>query len=134
MSGFVERAMALRAQKEPHINCAQAVALPFGEAAGADGETLMRLAAGFGGGMRSGSVCGAYTGGVMALGLYDLGDPETQRLFRERFTEKSGGMTDCRDLLRYGVEHGLEKKAHCDGLVITAVTVVEELLSEKGKI
>ena len=134
MSAFRERAAALRAQASPHINCAQAVAVSFASAAGADEETVMRLAMGFGGGMRRGAACGAVTGAVMTLGLFGLGDPETLRIFHDRFREKSGGLLDCSELLARGASLGLEKKPYCDGLVLLAVDLTEEILKENGKL
>jgi C_GCAxxG_C_C family probable redox protein len=88
-------------------NCAEAVLRTFADDVGA-GDTV-RLATGFGGGMgRDGSVCGALTGGVMALGLW-LGrlEPEDEAAsdrcavavqeLRRRFVEACGD-TDCRAL------------------------------------
>ena len=120
MSAFRERAAALRAQASPHINCAQAVAVSFASAAGADEETVMRLAMGL--------------GAVMTLGLFGLGDPETLRIFHDRFREKSGGLLDCSELLARGASLGLEKKPYCDGLVLLAVDLTEDILKENGKL
>ena len=134
MSPYSERAAALRAQQSPHINCAQAVSVPFARDAGADEETVMRLAAGFGGGMRRGAACGALTGAIMALGLYGLGEPAVLATLYERFREKTGGELDCADLLKRGAELGLEKKPYCDGLVRIAVALTEEILRENGRL
>lgn len=71
-----KRAQALRDVKERHYNCCQAALLPFAEEQGLDHEDICRLAAQFGAGMRRGSVCGAATGGLMALGLLGA-DEET---------------------------------------------------------
>ena len=134
MSVFRERAAALRAQEKPHINCAQAVAVSFAGAAGADEDTVMRLAAGFGGGMRRGAACGALTGAIMTLGLFGLGEPQILNMLYERFREKTGGNLDCSDLLKRGAELGLEKKPYCDGLVLTSVDIVEAILRENGRL
>jgi C_GCAxxG_C_C family probable redox protein len=51
-------------------NCAQAILYAFGPDLGLDGETALKVATGLGAGMgRRGEVCGAVTGGILALGL-----------------------------------------------------------------
>ncbi len=51
-------------------NCAQSVLEAFAPELGLDGETALKLATGLGAGMaRRGEVCGAVTGGILALGL-----------------------------------------------------------------
>lgn len=69
MSRYMEKAKELRADTGRHYNCAQSVLIPFAADAGIDEEAAFRVAANFGGGMKMGSVCGAVTGGLMALGL-----------------------------------------------------------------
>ncbi|MFQ8761640.1 MAG: C-GCAxxG-C-C family protein [Intestinimonas sp.] len=93
--------------KERHYNCCQAALLPFAEEQGLDHEDICRLAAQFGAGMRRGSVCGAATGGLMALGLLGA-DEETAVEFQRRFRARAGAM-DCRDLLEAAQKQGEEK-------------------------
>jgi len=51
-------------------NCAQAVLYAYGPGLGLDGEMSLKVATGLGAGMaRRGEVCGAVTGGILALGL-----------------------------------------------------------------
>ena len=50
-------------------NCAQAVLAACSELTGLDEKTALAMSAGFGGGLRSGEVCGAISGAVMALGM-----------------------------------------------------------------
>lgn len=59
-------------------NCAQAVMYAYGPDLGLDGETALKVATGLGAGMaRRGEVCGAITGGILALGLkYGRGDQQ----------------------------------------------------------
>ncbi len=88
-------------------NCAESVLLTFVEDRGLTG--WVRLATGFGGGLgRAGDLCGALTGGVMALGLRfgrtDAGDEaagercyEAVAELRHRFREVCGAV-DCRHL------------------------------------
>ena len=107
------------------------VVLPdsIAEELGLDHQTMYRVAAQFGSGMRRGSVCGAVTGGLMALGLRGAGThtaAEFQRLFKER-----AGALDCAQLLQNAKETGEDRKAHCDRMVLTAVALVEELTGEK---
>lgn len=134
MSKYVERAKELRAIVSPHYNCAQSVVVPFAAAAGVPEETALRFADGFGGGMRRASVCGAVTGGIMALGLFSLGDPKTLGAYHRRLKERHDGMLDCADLLRVNAAAGREKKPHCDAMVFECVELVEEILRENGKL
>lgn len=121
-----QRAAELRAREDRHYNCCQSVLVPFGEENGLDHEELCRLTVHFGGGMRRGAVCGAVTGGLMALGLSGTGE-ETALEFQRRFEERAGGM-DCSELLRLAEERGEERKHACDALVDLAVGLVEELI------
>ena len=120
-----ERANELHHCEERHYNCCQAALLPFAEELGLDHETFYRLAAQFGSGMRRGSVCGAATGGLMALGLLGA-DAHTAAEFQRKFKDRAGAM-DCADLLKAAKENGEEKKPHCDRMVDIAVELVEEL-------
>ena len=134
MSRFVDRAKELRNDPEIHYNCAQAVVVPFAEAAGIPEETAMRFASGFGGGMRRASVCGAVTGGLMALGLFGIDDPQTLGQYHRRIKDAHEGFLDCADLLRLNAQAGLPKKPHCDGMVYECTALVEGILREKGKL
>lgn len=132
MSSHVDRARELRHDPDRHYNCAQGVLVPFAAEAGLNEELAYKIGESFGGGMRSGRVCGALTGTLMAMGLLDLSSPEsTQTVIRE-FTERHEGCTDCRDLLRLAAEHGIERHENCDGLVYEGVEMVEKLLAERA--
>ena len=125
-----KRAEELHHTTEPHYNCAQATFIPFAEEQGLDHHAVYRMAAQFGSGMRRGSVCGAVTGGLMALGLRGADNhtaAEFQRLFKER-----AGALDCAQLLQNAKETGEDRKAHCDRMVLTAVELVEELTAAKN--
>ena len=74
-----------------------------------------------------GSVCGAITGGLMALGILGLDDPADANAFCRKIRENHEGCILCRDLLRINVERGGEKKPHCDAMVYEAVQTVEEM-------
>ena len=88
MSDFLEKAKELRNNTEIHYNCAQSAVVPFAEAAGVSEETAMRFAAGFGGGMRRASVCGAVTGGLMALGLFGI-DGASRKIMKGFWTART---------------------------------------------
>ena len=95
MSMYLDRAKELRAIEEPHYNCAQAVLIPFAEQAGLQADQAYRLAQAFGGGMRSGSVCGAVTGALMALGVLGIAtDAWLRGMATRRFAPSS-----CRPML-----------------------------------
>jgi len=129
MSIYLERARELRACEDPHYNCAQSVLVPFAEQAGMTTEQALAVAQGFGGGMQTGGICGAISGGVMALGVLGIATPRTVSAFVRRMRDNHGGMTQCVDLLRANREAGGEKKPHCDAMVFESVALVEEFLA-----
>ena len=91
-------------------NCAQSVLYAYGPALGLDGETALKVATGLGAGMAlRGEVCGALTGGILALGLkYGRGGRQDRSATEEtyqktlelmaRFEERHGSCL-CRVLL-----------------------------------
>jgi C_GCAxxG_C_C family probable redox protein len=98
-------------------NCAQAVLMVLYEHMNPEdkNQIIPKVAAGFGGGMgRCGSVCGALTGAIMAVGL-KFGaneiDPKkkaeanakTQTLFK-KFQQRHGSVM-CRDLIHYDLSN-----------------------------
>ncbi len=133
-SRFLRRARAMRESHERHYNCAQSVIAAFAEDAGMDAETACRVTANFGSGMKRASVCGAITGGLMALGLFGAEDPATVGEYYRRLRERHDGLFDCGDLLRLNRERGGDRSAHCDGMVYECVSLVEALLRETGRL
>ena len=135
-------------------NCAQSVALAFAEDTGVSRETLLAIVGGMGGGVGGSheELCGAISGGTRVLGMMaPFADPERtadrRRLygyvkeFRKRFTERFNGLSQCGSLLRSRVEateeltpaaFRLGAKKHCDIMVVTAVEIVEQMLTEEG--
>jgi C_GCAxxG_C_C family probable redox protein len=91
-------------------NCAQSVLHAYGQDLGLDAETALKLATGLGGGLgRRGEVCGAVTGGILALGLKfgrgnnadkSVAEPAYQKT-RELMVafERAHGSRTCRVLL-----------------------------------
>jgi C_GCAxxG_C_C family probable redox protein len=98
--------------EENQYNCSQAIFAAYGEHLGlgkVDSDTCLRIASAFGGGIaRTGNVCGALTGALMALGLkYGGGGYSAQ----ERVNEVAGklfhefkahhGSIICRELINH---------------------------------
>lgn len=121
----LEHVAALRADTATHYNCAQSVLIPFSGEAGVTRDQAFALAAHFGAGMGRGSVCGAATGGLMALGLLGT-DSAVRSEFLRRFQEEAGAM-DCAQLLQNAKANGESRKPHCDRMVYIAARLVEEL-------
>jgi C_GCAxxG_C_C family probable redox protein len=73
------------------FNCAQSILYAFGPELGLDAETALKVATGLGGGMGGrGEVCGAVTGGILALGLkYGRGEQAEKSATREAY-QKTG--------------------------------------------
>jgi C_GCAxxG_C_C family probable redox protein len=130
-------------------NCAQSVLYAYAPELGLDGETALKVASGLGAGMgRQGEVCGAITGGILALGLkYGRGGQQdrsaTELTYRKaqelmaRF-EQGHGSCLCRVLLggcdlrtpqgqQQFRDHDLLRKT-CVGCVRTVAEVLTELL------
>jgi C_GCAxxG_C_C family probable redox protein len=92
------------------LNCSQAVLGHYAEDNGLSLEPALRMAAGFGGGIgRTGGVCGAVSGAIMAIGLMSpASNPRDTaaksqiyglvRSFLEEFAARNGS-TLCRELL-----------------------------------
>jgi C_GCAxxG_C_C family probable redox protein len=91
-------------------NCCESVLMGYTEANKIRSDIIPRIATGFGGGIgRKGSVCGALTGAIMAIGLkfgrdkvdpdvYDLCIAKSSECY-ERF-EKEFGDVRCRGLIK----------------------------------
>ena len=130
-------------------NCAQAVLYAYGSDLGLDSERALKVATGLGAGMaRRGEVCGAVTGGILAIGLrYGRGGrqdrsatEQTYQKTRElmaRF-EKRHGSCLCRVLLggcdlgtaegqAYFKEHDLLHKT-CVGCVQSVVEALGDIM------
>ncbi len=141
MSDKIEKARELFSSG---FNCAQAVAGAFGAQFGMDEQLLMKVASGFGGGMRCGEVCGAVSGAVMILGLkYGQSlaqDTESKMRCYEATTkfmneyQKQKGTVLCRELLGYDVRDSEARarfpdrqKEVCPKAIETAVLILEEM-------
>ena len=132
-------------------NCAQSVLLAFGDLTGLEEETALRLSSSFGAGLgRMREVCGAVSGGAMALGLLkgntDPDDREAKKAhyaliqdFAGRFRAVNGSII-CRDLLKgtAATEGGAPeartqeyyRKRPCAALCRSAARIIDKMLND----
>ena len=138
MSRYQDRAMERRQiigpDGKPAYNCCQSVATVFAEELGYDEEASMKAATYFRGGMQMGSVCGAITGGLLALGLSGVDDAAAVNEYYRKIRSNHDGMMNCKDLLRVNAEQGGEKMPHCNAMIRECRGYVEEILKEKGRL
>ena len=130
----MERRNCLTPEGRPAWNSCQAVVSVFAQDAGYDEDTCMKAATYFRGGMQMGSVCGAVTGSLLALGLSGVDDPQAANDLIRKVRSNHNGMISCRDLLRINAENGGEKMPHCNAMIRECIGYVEEILKAKGKI
>jgi len=127
-------------------NCAQSVLVTMLDHWNLKNELVPKIATGFGGGIgRCGSVCGALTGGVMAISImYGTNEPlmkkrlkayETAQKFYEQFEAQNGSVL-CKELIGFDLSvpeqrdkavktNAFEEK--CTVLVKKAVEILVEL-------
>ena len=132
-----------------NFNCCQSVVAAFSDLIDMSEQEIMNISSGFGSGAGTGEMCGAITGGIMALNLMtpvDMEDPvgskkravAQSKEFQKRFKEKFGYLR-CQDLLankttaneKTTAANTLGLTKHCDIMVVTAVEIVEEMLAER---
>lgn len=122
MMGIREDAVRFHQQG---CNCAQSVLAVSGKYTGLAQDTALSVAAGFGGGLRSGEICGAISGAVMAIGLIEQDKRKVAALSRdcvESFRQKFGCVR-CAELK--------QKQADCDELIAFCAQYIEELMKDK---
>ena len=100
-------------------NCAQSVLKANSDLTGLDPELAYAVANGFGGGLRSGEICGCISGGIMALGIAAskkgiTSIAPTVKSYVDTFREKYGCVR-CRELKEKGISCD-ELIAYCAGL------------------
>lgn len=144
-SDISQRAAALF---DKGFNCAESVLMAVSNSLGIESDILPKIATPFGGGIgRRGSVCGAVSGGVMAIGLaygrMGVNDDKEKAYelalrFYERF-EKEFGSVLCYDLIECdlrtpeGKKKAKDLRVHeekCSRFVAGAVEIVTELMKE----
>ena len=128
------------------FNCCAAVLLAFQDKLGMSEEQLLAIASGMGGGLRTGEVCGAVSGAVMALGAAAPHNVETgpagkeyntalTQEFQRRYIEKQGAVC-CRDLKPVEAKYSCTAlegvEGNCNHYILTAVEILEELLKEEN--
>lgn len=142
-----KRAEMANTYHERGYSCAQAVACAFSDVIGLEEEKIAALLSGFGGGFRSGEICGVLSGAITVLGAkwpHAVAEDqaakefaaekarEFQRRWREKFPE-----VRCEPLKELpcaaeqsptAVKLGLQK--NCAVYITAAAEIVEQMLSE----
>lgn len=131
-------------------HCSQAVLAAFSSDLEISEEQALKLGGCFGGGMCMGEVCGAVSGGLMALGLKfgqsDINDlnsrtktNEAAKALLNRFKKENGSYI-CRELLHYDLSIDEERsevinlglfKTFCPQMVRSAAQITYDLLNGK---
>ena len=124
-----EKAMALH---KSGYNCAQSVIAACADLVGIDEELALNISAGFGGGLRSGEVCGFISGAMMALSLsmpsaeVDSENKDKVAAAAKEFCaavkEKYGALR-CDDLLA-----NRDKKEFCNPAIGEITEMVEQII------
>lgn len=129
------------------FNCSQAVFSVFSDELGISNESSLKIATGFGGGVGKGGICGAVSGGVMALGMKHgnssaidkESEGKTYKVTKEltdKF-EQCHGSIICKQLLGYDVSKPEDFEIllkngsfteKCPKFIAEAVKIVEENL------
>ncbi|HIR85873.1 MAG TPA: C_GCAxxG_C_C family protein [Candidatus Limivicinus faecipullorum] len=113
-------------------NCAQSVLASCGEYTGRDEKTLLAVSGGFGGGVRCGEICGAVTGGVMAIGLCNPYNDCTDAQAKERIAALTREFTG-KFKAEYGCLRCNDLKAgecDCNGLIAYCAAAAEEIIKK----
>lgn len=133
---------------EKGFNCAESVSIAMSDSLGIKTDIIPKIATPFGGGIgRRGSVCGAVSGAVMAVGLkYGRMGPDEDKektyglalRFYERFKKEFGSVL-CYDLIECdlttpeGKKKAKDLKVHeekCSKFVAGAVDILTGLMRE----
>jgi C_GCAxxG_C_C family probable redox protein len=130
---------------EDGYNCSQAVFSTYSQDFGVPSEQALKIASGFGGGMRIGGTCGAVTGAFMVLGLkFAKGkDRSYDKIikFAETFCRKNKS-TNCQVLIGCDIrtKEGMDKatkeglfRSICPQLVRDSAEILEEMLADYGE-
>ena len=139
-SNSADKANRIFQQQRAH--CAQAIFAAYGEELGegkVDFDTLMKIASAFSGGIsRTGNVCGALTGALMAIGLKystaEKADEVTGYLLKE--FKSLNETTICRELIKHDlltdedVKHAFATGAfdNCPKFVEDVTKILDKLL------
>ena len=130
--------------QERKASCSQAIFAAYGEHLGLgkiDFDTGLKIGSAFSGGIaRTGNVCGAVTGALMALGL-KYGDDENQNKVNEVAVElltefeTINGTTICRDLINHDLITEVDvKQAFANGSFDNCPKFVEDVTEIMDKL
>ena len=115
------------------FNCAQSVLSSVKEYTGLDERTSLAVAGGFGGGCRCGEICGAVSGGIMALSLdcpyVDGCDLERKEEVAALSRHLTGAFRDEFGALRCEEIKG--DKAHCPDYIRFMANLAEKTLIQR---
>jgi C_GCAxxG_C_C family probable redox protein len=127
---------------ESGYNCSQAIFSTYSPDLGVPSEQAIKIASGFGGGMRIDGTCGAVTGAFMVLGLkFAKGkDRPYDKIieFAKTFCSKNKS-TDCQALIGCDIrtEEGMDKaineglfRSICSKLVRDSAEILETMLTD----
>ena len=64
----------------------------------------------------------------MVLGAKGIDDLASVHRFQQSIAQNHGGRICCTDLLKANAEKGGNKKAHCDGLILEAIDLIDKLV------
>jgi C_GCAxxG_C_C family probable redox protein len=130
---------------EDGYNCAQAIFSTYGRELGVLPEQALKIASGFGGGMRIDGTCGAVTGAFMVLGLkFAKGQDKPYdkiTAFADNFCKKNKS-TACQALIGCDIrtQEGMDKavkeglfRSICSQLVKDSAEILEEMLANDSK-
>ena len=112
-------------------NCAQAVIAACSDLTGLDEKTALAISAGFGGGLRSGEVCGAISGAVMAVGMAypftDGSDAEAKQKIAELAKQCVAAAAE-----KYGKVRCAELKGNidCNEIICFMAETAEKIIKE----
>jgi len=111
-------------------NCAQSVLCACGEYTGVDEKTALALSAGLGGGLRSGEICGAISGAVIALGMAfpfaDAADTESKNKIAVLAKECVSRGREAFGAVRCAELKG--KAISCEALIAEMAAIAEDLI------
>ena len=116
-------------------NCAQAVLAACSRYTKLDEKTALSVAAGFGGGMRSGEICGSISGAVMAIGLAfpmkNADDAETKAKVN-KLSKKCVSAASCRyDCVR--CRELKQKSVSCEEMIGFMAETAEAIIKDTRK-
>ncbi len=126
---------------EENFSCSQSVVMAFSEEFGLDKIQAAAIAAGFGSGIGdTHSICGAFSGAAMSLGLHFAGNapegrgnkPQIYTKVREMKADFKSeiGSDICGEIIKAAVGSGIPKRERCAHCIKTATALCYDALKE----